>query len=149
MYFPFCGLLLWQDFPSRQEVTRRTKWWIFLFVCEVCALCLGGALFRVTEPWTVLKSSACNPVWVIMAKNSKSLGIPVGHMVRCSLLFRFSFVFFKNVCFKQKRVGELDYSATITNVLAVPVVPVVVKHPWVRSRNGSIHIYQSVMCGLN
>lgn len=25
LYFLFCGLLLWQDFPSKQEVTRRTK----------------------------------------------------------------------------------------------------------------------------
>lgn len=78
-----------------------------------------------------------------MAKNSKSLGIPLGHMVSSSLLFSFF-----SLSGEQKWFGELDPSAIITNVLAVPVDPVVVKHPWVRSRNQSIHVYQSVMCGL-
>lgn len=79
-----------------------------------------------------------------MAKNSKSLGIPVGHMVSSRLLF--SFCRFRT--FLLKGFGELNPSAITTNALAVSVDPVVVKHPWVRSRNQSIHVHQSVVCGL-
>lgn len=79
-----------------------------------------------------------------MAKNSKSLGIPLGQMVSSSLLFSFC-----RLSGEQKWFGELDPSAiTTTNVLAVPGDLVVVKHPWVRSWNQSIRVCQSVMCGL-
>lgn len=65
---------------------------VCMCVFEVCALCLGGAIFCATEACIVLEFSLEPGVWAIMAKNSKSLGIPVSHMVSSSLLLRFFFL---------------------------------------------------------
>lgn len=59
-------------------------------------------------------------------------------MVSSSLLFR---LFFFSFSVEQKWFGELDPSAIITNVSAVPVDPVAVKYARVGSRNQSMHVY--------